>query len=113
MGVRQPKGACAMTLLNAPEFDQKKETARRNLLVGSGVALFEPSRGAQGLEPAIGGRGEGLRKGLWHLLQRCRLAAASRQVQGLSDRSLHRGLLDRERLEGSGQFLPCRFFQAR
>ena len=29
-----------MTLLNAPEFDEKKETARRNLLIGSGVAVL-------------------------------------------------------------------------
>jgi len=28
-----------MTLLNAPEFDQKKETARRNLLIGSGIGV--------------------------------------------------------------------------
>ena len=29
-----------MTLLNAPEFDEKKETARRNLLIGTGVAVL-------------------------------------------------------------------------
>jgi hypothetical protein len=28
-----------MTLLNAPEFDEKKETQRRNILVGSGVLV--------------------------------------------------------------------------
>ena len=26
-----------MTLLNAPEFDERKETRRRNILIGSGV----------------------------------------------------------------------------
>jgi hypothetical protein len=29
-----------MTLLNAPEFDERKETTRRNLLIGSGVAVL-------------------------------------------------------------------------
>jgi hypothetical protein len=29
-----------MTLLNAPEFDEKKETARRNLLIASAVAVL-------------------------------------------------------------------------
>jgi hypothetical protein len=28
-----------MTLLNAPEFDLKKETRKRNILVGSGIAI--------------------------------------------------------------------------
>jgi hypothetical protein len=28
-----------MTLLNAPEFDEKKETRKRNLLIGSGVTI--------------------------------------------------------------------------
>jgi hypothetical protein len=29
-----------MTLLNAPEFDEKKETRRRSLLIGSGVTVL-------------------------------------------------------------------------
>ncbi len=29
-----------MSLLNAPEFDEKKEAARRNLMIGSGVAVL-------------------------------------------------------------------------
>lgn len=29
-----------MTLLNAPEFDAKKEASRRNLLIGSGVVIL-------------------------------------------------------------------------
>jgi len=29
-----------MTLLNAPEFDEHKETLRRNLLIGSGVTVL-------------------------------------------------------------------------
>ncbi len=29
-----------MTLLNAPEFDARKETTRRNLLIGSGVVVL-------------------------------------------------------------------------
>lgn len=28
-----------MTLLNAPEFDEKKENRRRNLLIGSGITI--------------------------------------------------------------------------
>ena len=28
-----------MTLLNAPEFDEKKETRKRNILVGSGILI--------------------------------------------------------------------------
>jgi len=29
-----------MTLLNAPEFDEKKESRNRNLLIGSGVLVL-------------------------------------------------------------------------
>ena len=36
-----------MTLLNAPEFDEKKETRKHNILVGSGI-LIAAHRGACG-----------------------------------------------------------------
>src|SRR5580700_8603740 len=29
----------AMTLLNAPEFDEKRESRKRNILIGSGVGI--------------------------------------------------------------------------
>lgn len=29
-----------MTLLNAPQFDEKKETRKRNLLIGSGITIL-------------------------------------------------------------------------
>src|SRR5579884_3492637 len=34
------KGANQMTLLNAPEFDEKKEAARRRLIIGSVVLVL-------------------------------------------------------------------------
>jgi hypothetical protein len=80
-----------MTLLNAPEYDGRRENRKRNLLVGSGILLaLLVVTGIGGFLlghgwffsnlPAEHRVSEGLLQGLWDLHERCGLAAASAEV---------------------------------
>ena len=105
-----------MTLLNAPEFDERKENRRRNIWVGSGIFvavmvvltvagfllghgwLFTNLPAEHRVNVFLtavqaGDYPEGVRD----IQQRSELAAASAKVCRLSAAAVHRGLYDGER----------------